>query len=111
MKAHIYQIMLCLNEKPIFFMPYDALMRECGGHFPATCYEHVYSMDFPEEDPEAVYELLNLHRPADYKARSFSVSDIVEFERDDGSQIAYYCDSIGFKTISFDRDAIYIPAP
>lgn len=112
MKVHIYQIDLRQESNiRLCFMPYDEFIQKCGGHFPAACYEHVYSMDFPAEDPEAVYVLLNLHHPAEYNARSFSVSDIVEFERDDGSRIFYYCDSIGFKSISFDRDAVHNQTP
>ena len=112
MKAHIYPIDLSQESNiRLYFMPYDDFMKACSGSIPAEIYKRVYSMDFPSEDPEAVYELLNLHHPADYKDRSFSVSDIVEFERDDGSRVFYYCDSFGFKSISFDRDAIHNSTP
>ena len=99
MKAHIYQIDLEFDDKRICFMPYETVLREYGGHFPAEKYALVYSLETDEEDPESIFALLNLHRPADYTARSLSVSDVVEYEYDDGSRTAYFCDSVGFVRI------------
>ena len=99
MKAHIYQIDLSLDNKHICFMPYETVLREYGGHFPAEKYALVYSLETDEEDPESIFALLNLHRPADYTARSLSVSDVVEYEYDDGSRTAYFCDTVGFVRI------------
>ena len=107
MKVHIYQIDLSQESNiRVCFMPYDDFMKASAGSIPAEIYKRVYSMDQDTEDPEAIYTLLNLDRPADYAARSLSVSDIVEFEKDDGSRVFYYCDTFGFKEISFDRNAI-----
>ena len=74
-------------------------------------YARVYSLEVGAEDPEALYALLNLHHPSDYTARSLSVSDVIEFEHPDGSNVFYYCDTIGFKAISFDRNAAHALTP
>ena len=96
MKAHIYQIDLELDDKRICFMPYETVLREYEGHFSAEKYALVYSLETDEEDPESIFALLNLHNPADYAARSLSVSDVVVYEHDDGSRTAYFCDMVGF---------------
>ena len=99
MKAHIYQIDLQLDDKHICFMPYETVLREYADYFPAEKYAFVYSLETDEEDPESIFALLNLHLPADYTARSLSVSDVVEYEHDDGSRTAYFCDTVGFVRI------------
>ena len=109
MRAHIYQIAFVPENVRLSFLSYDSLMHECGGKFPSERYARVYSMEVTEEEPEAIYKLLNLHHPADYTARSLSVSDVVEYERTDGSRVAYYCDTFGFQEISFDRERICMP--
>ena len=48
---------------------------------------------------DGIFALLNLHHPTDYTARSLSVSDVVEYEHDDGSRTAYFCDTVGFVRI------------
>ena len=99
MKAHIYQIDLSLDTKHICFMPYETVLHEYSGHFPAEKYALVYSLETDEEDPESIFALQNLHRPADYTVRSLSVSDVVEYEHDDSSRTAYFCDTVGFVRI------------
>ena len=109
MKAHIYQIDLELDDKHICFMPYEAIFREYGDHFPDEKYALVYSLETDEKDPESIFALLNLHLPADYTARSLSVSDVVVYEHDDGSRTAYFCDTVGFVRIPFELNKSAIP--
>ena len=99
MKAHIYQIDLSLDNKHICFMSYETVLREYEGRFPSEKYALVYSLKTDEEDPESIFALMNLHHPADYTARSLSVSDVVEYEHDNGSRTAYFCDTVGFVRI------------
>ena len=99
MKAHIYQIDSSMDDKRICFMPYETVLREYGGHFPAEKYALVYSLETDEEDPESIFALLNLHHPADYAARSLSVSYVVVYDHDDGSRTAYFRDTVGFVRI------------
>lgn len=47
---------------------------------------------------EELFEMFILNHPNDYKARSMSVSDVVEIVRK-GKVKRYYCDSIGFVEI------------
>lgn len=53
---------------------------------------------------ETIYEKFNIDHPADYKGRSLSVSDVVEIRESDTLNPGFYfVDSIGFKSISFDK--------
>ncbi len=45
---------------------------------------------------EDIYEKLNIAHPADYRARSLSVSDIVAIKHDN-KILFYFCDRIGFR--------------
>lgn len=49
---------------------------------------------------EHLFQMLNTEHPADYKARSLSVSDVVSLLDDDGERF-YYCDVFGFQPITF----------
>ena len=53
---------------------------------------------------ENIYQKFNVDHPADYKGRSLSVSDVVEIRESDTLNPGFYfVDSIGFKSISFDK--------
>ena len=52
-----------------------------------------------EDVLEDLFEEFNLRHPKGYHSRSMSVSDIVEFELDDGGLLYYYCDPVGWKKI------------
>jgi len=53
---------------------------------------------------ENIYQKFNFDHPADYKGRSLSVSDVVEIRESDTLNPGFYfVDSIGFKSISFDK--------
>ena len=63
-------------------------------------YEHAYTgeaewMGSEQATLEGIYMMMNNNRPADYTARSMSVSDVVELE--DGS--LWFCDIYGFVRI------------
>lgn len=49
---------------------------------------------------ERLFRVLNMEHPADYKARSLSVSDVVSLPGDDGERF-YYCDVFGFREVTF----------
>lgn len=111
MRAHIYQMDLTPENIRLCFAPYEYVLKECCGQISSERYARVYSLEVSAEDPEAIYALLNLHHPSAYAARSLSVSDVIEFEHPDGSSVFYYCDTIGFKVISFDRSTAHAPTP
>lgn len=101
MIVHIYQINISLDRKRVCYMPYDTFLKEYGGVFPSEIYEHVYQTECATEDPEKIFERFNLFHPADYRARSLSVSDVVEFEKGPDDRIFYYCDVFSFREIAF----------
>ena len=109
MIVRIYQINLSLDRKRVCFMPYDFIMREHGGVFPNEIYQKVYQAECKTNDPEEVFRQFNLFLPEDYTARSLSVSDVVEFERGPDDRTFYFCEPIGFREISFNRDNVFDP--
>lgn len=81
------------------FMPYLWTMDNGGVNH--DDYETVYTGRIEPKATvsdalEDIYVMFNLHRPADYRGRSMSVSDLVVIE---GSG-TYYCDSVGFQKIN-----------
>ena len=109
MIVHIYQIHLSLDKKRVCFMPCDAALKEYGGIIPSEIYQHVYQTECDTDDPEEIFEQLNLFHPADYRARSLSVSDVVEYEKGSDDRSFYYCDVFGFREIDFDRSKVIKP--
>lgn len=53
---------------------------------------------------EKLFEIFNVNRPEDYKARSLSVSDVVEIVRKDATRY-YYCDNCGWKLICSESNS------
>ena len=65
-------------------------------------YHKVYSEELIDTikygNETTLFETFNVNRPEDYKARSLSVSDVVEIRRKDTVRY-YYCDNMGWKLI------------
>lgn len=56
---------------------------------------------------EDVFRMFNINHPEGYRARSLSVSDVVEVTGSDKLKDGFYfCDNIGFNEIVFDPTAI-----
>ena len=65
----------------------------------ADQYRCVYSsLYLPNEDMNAVYSIFNDDPPADYKAHSLSVSDVVIMNQN-GDMKAYFVDRFGFQEL------------
>ena len=65
----------------------------------ADQYECVYSsLYLPNEDLNAIYSIFNDNPPADYKAHSLSVSDVVILNQN-GDLKAYFVDRFGFQEL------------
>ena len=62
-------------------------------------YKLVWEGEHDAKNLEEVYHALNYAHPADYKTRSFSVSDIVEVIGENGKGDKWFCDSIGWVLI------------
>lgn len=70
----------------------------------AAAYDRVYDGKMDCISLENIYQKFNVDHPADYKGRSLSVSDVVEIRGSDTLNPGFYfVDSIGFKSISFDK--------
>lgn len=62
-------------------------------------YTKVYSSTIEEKDIfhalQRLYLIFNLNHPVDYKGRSLSVSDVIEFKTEQLREL-YYCNSFGW---------------
>ena len=106
MKIAIYQINSDRDSERIAFVGLNSLERYRGSKdICPEIYDKVYEAEVDGTSLEDVYEKFNIDKPDDYKARSLSVSDVVEvIESDSVEPGFYFCDSIGFEKIDFDPD-------
>lgn len=103
----IYQIDLNRQgAEKLAFRPLPPDLDETA-EISSEAYGLVYSGELvcePDWDTPAILErlfyLLNMKHPADYRARSLSVSDVVGLPGDNGEQF-YYCDTFEFRQVSF----------
>lgn len=104
MKIKIYQVNMERDEKRIAFMGLDKLPKFQGSsEVKSSLYDSVYVGEVDCKNLEEVYRKFNLEHPAGYKARSLSVSDVVEvIESDSMKSGFYFCDSFGFKEVPFE---------
>ena len=102
----IYQLKRVDDNAYHRFMGYDWL-KENGYEVEYNRYEAVYSgslTEFGEQSDvntllEAIYYRFNEQRPADYKAPSLSVSDVVAIKTPACIITCYYTNNIGFKKV------------
>lgn len=74
-------------------------LQEKGITIIADQYRCVYSsLYLPNEDMNAIYSIFNDDPPADYKAHSLSVSDVVIMNQN-GDMKAYFVDRFGFQEL------------
>ena len=104
MKIRIFQIDMNRDKQNACFMNYEWLMKK-GYKVDPSIYDCVYEGEVNCKSLESVYALFNFHYPKDYKARSLSLSDVVEIisvsEGDFAAPGCYYCDTRGFKEVEF----------
>lgn len=101
----IYQINTDRDDNRVCFLGLDTLERlQHSKAVDPALYDRVYDGKLDCNSLEAIYEKFNIDHPADYKGRSLSVSDVVEIRESDTLNPGFYfVDSIGFKSISFDK--------
>ena len=97
----IYQSPLSSDGWRFVYMPLRTFKAAGYDHPPRRFYEKVYEGSLPSWDPETIFTIFNLRHPTDYKARSLSVSDVIELADDTHSEF-YFCDTIGFARIQFE---------
>lgn len=101
----IYQINVDRDTANVCFIGMESLERIKGTkEVNAAAYDRVYDGKMDCNSLENIYQKFNVDHPADYKGRSLSVSDVVEIRESDTLNPGFYfVDSIGFKSISFDK--------
>ena len=101
----IYQINTDRDDNRICFLGLDTLERfQHSKEVDPVLYDRVYDGKLDCDSLETIYEKFNIDHPADYKGRSLSVSDVVEIRESDTLNPGFYfVDSIGFKSIPFDK--------
>lgn len=106
MKITIYQVNPDRDTNHIAFMRYENLPEFQGSEkIDSTVYDKVYKGEVDCKSLEDVYMMFNLNHPYGYKARSLSVSDVVEVSQPGGEKPSFYfCDSFGFREIEFEPE-------
>ena len=101
----IYQINVDRDTANVCFIGMESLEKIKGTKdVNAAAYDRVYDGKMDCISLENIYKKFNVDHPADYKGRSLSVSDVVEIRESDTLNPGFYfVDSIGFKSISFDK--------
>ena len=101
----IYQINVDRDTANVCFIGMESLEKIKGTkEVNAAAYDRVYDGKMDCVSLENIYQKFNVDHPADYKGRSLSVSDVVEIRESDTLNPGFYfVDSIGFKSISFDK--------
>lgn len=110
MKIKIYQVNTDRDEKQVAFFGIESLPKFQGSsEINSSIYDSVYVGNVDCKTLEDVFRKFNAEHPAGYKARSLSVSDVVEvIESDSVKSGFYFCDSFGFKEVSFEPDKTQI---
>lgn len=110
MKIKIYQVNMERDEKRVAFMAYESLAKFQGSpDVDSRIYDKVFEGEVNCFTLEKLYEIFNLEHPAGYKGRSMSVSDVVEIvDGMTGKSYFHFCDSFGFKEVSFEPDKTQI---
>ena len=107
MKIKLYQIDIERDSSIVCYMCYESTLRRAGKVDPEI-YNKVFEGEVACRDLEDVYHLFNVgQKPENYFGRSMSVSDVLHVvESDHVAPGFYFCDTIGFKKIDFDADAV-----
>ena len=95
----IYQVNLGEDHSDLLFTN-TSMIQKLKFKIEQSHYDKVYSgstdrNEYVGEVLESLFVKFNLEFPADYRARSMSVSDVVVLH-ENGVDKAYFCDSIGF---------------
>ena len=104
MKIALYQIIPELDGDRMMFQNLDYMRSAYGKEIPAQFYETIYTGDIAAENLEDVFRIFNVEFPKDYRGRSLSVSDVVEVIDSPEESRFYYCDTIGFEEVEFNKN-------
>ena len=103
-KVTVYQINTDRDYNQVCFLSQKHLQQFQGSpEVDSGIYDRVYTGELHCSSLENLYQILNTDHPTDYRARSLSVSDVVQIE--DSPLVEkgfYFCDSTQFQPIRFE---------
>ncbi len=99
----ILQIESCEENIPYLFTDSEFLIEHDGTVFPPQkeIYREVYSASQRHFGTEDVFSRFNRDLPDDYRARSLSMSDVLEYELPTGKKLYLFCDRYWFIAVDF----------
>lgn len=110
MRVNVYQVISEADKNNTKFRDFNHATSY--GEIDPSIYKCVFRGAIKAEDLEGVYEAFNLFNEGyigTYQGHSLSISDVIELEDDVVSERGaktlkgcYFCDSVGFKNITFD---------
>lgn len=112
MRITIYQLIAELDIDRLLFQNL-AYMKRCGYQkVPSHLYESVFDGDVDIKNCSDVFRMFNRVTEDDarflesigFQGHSLSVSDVVEFHHSPSSSRFYFCDSLCFEEIEFDKN-------
>lgn len=109
MKIALYQIIPEFDTDRLMFNNFDYMHAAYGKELPAHLYEQVFCGEVEANYLEIVFAIFNTNFPKDYRGRSMSVSDVLEVVETSQKSKFYYCDSVGFKEVEFDKNKAMLP--
>ena len=105
-KVTVYQINTERDPNHVNFLSQKYLQQFQGSpEVDCGIYDRVYTGELHCSSLENIYQILNIKHPSDYRARSLSVSDVVQIEESPLIEKGFYfCDSTEFRPIRFEPD-------
>ena len=103
-KVTVYQISSDRDSNHVSFLSQKNLQQFQGSpEVDSSIYDRVYTGELHCSSLENIYQILNVDHPSDYRARSLSVSDVVQIEDSPLLEKGFYfCDSTEFRSIRFE---------
>lgn len=110
MRIKIYQVNLDRDTDGVAFMSMDFTAKhQTSPDINSSIYDKVFEGDVDCKSLEDVFAKFNMNHPTGYKARSLSVSDVVEVVADEKVKPGFYfCDSIGYQSVAFEPEKTQI---
>lgn len=106
MKIKIYQVNTERDADGVAFMDLDRTTKHQNSPtINSEVYDKVFEGNVECKNLEDVFSMFNMNHPVGYKARSLSVSDVVEVVEDESVETGFYfCDNFGFQPVQFEPE-------
>lgn len=105
-KYKLFQVNIDREDPHYAFLNQDFLIQDKNHSFPppAEMYDEVYSGTQISIRPDELFNQLNYNHPEDYRARSMTTSDIIEYRLENGVVVDLFCDDFCFEPIDWKSD-------